>query len=541
MKNLRNILLEKGFFPETLPPCFDSTDLPRAFKGLMTTLRERQLNNRRDCDYIRYNGTKHDGNRRPYGTPNPIPYFSVCTFIHDNWKTFQHKFDQSKLSLSQPRVSTDEEDRAIIVSSLSELSSRMSENIKYAPYILKTDISQFFPSIYTHSIPWVAHGKSTAKKYRSPKSELAIFNKLDKHIQQCQNGQTRGVIIGPDAFRVVAEFLSSEIDSKLYDTASEYILGAVRHVDDFYIGVRSEIDATIVLSHLRNILQGFDLHINDTKTKITPGLETSDDLWAQKLRALEISNMFNSNDASKINLAIDTAIEVSKQINSESPVKLILRRLDRSKFYTDYEWEDIESKLQRIMYHYPHCMDYICLMVAKRYKTMGTIDKQGWSEAAQLIIKRQKAFNHHHEIVWLFWLNIVCELEFHPDTIDELSNIQNSHITSLLVCAYTNELISKKPKITFNSKLDTDDEHWLLNLVARSEGFTKASFSGELSDEFEHLASKEIKLLDFEKHMKLLAKKGTTAISKSKYGYDSEDDEYDEDDYINLHDSDIDF
>jgi hypothetical protein len=37
--------------------------------------------------------------------------------------------------------------------------------VRYAArYVLKTDVARFYHSIYTHSIPWVIHGKAAAKK-----------------------------------------------------------------------------------------------------------------------------------------------------------------------------------------------------------------------------------------------------------------------------------------------------------------------------------------------------------------------------------------
>ena len=64
----------------------------------------------------------------------------------------------------------EDDERAVKVPSLSELSSHASENLSYAPYILKADISQCFPSIYTHSIAWAAHGIEEAKLDTDPRS-----------------------------------------------------------------------------------------------------------------------------------------------------------------------------------------------------------------------------------------------------------------------------------------------------------------------------------------------------------------------------------
>ena len=45
---------------------------------------------------------------------------------------------------------------------LGELPKLRPRRWRGARYILKTDISQFYPSVYTHSIPWALHGKAIA-------------------------------------------------------------------------------------------------------------------------------------------------------------------------------------------------------------------------------------------------------------------------------------------------------------------------------------------------------------------------------------------
>lgn len=161
MKN-RYALLQKGLFPETLPPCFTTVDLKRALRGIVPEVRRRELR-RRSTDYVRYNGTKHDGSRRYFGSPNPISYFYVADFISRNWRIFDERFSSSPFSVSRPREGQDSDDRPIIIPSLSELTTEASRNIGHSPFILKTDIAQFFPSIYTHSISWLLMGSNARR------------------------------------------------------------------------------------------------------------------------------------------------------------------------------------------------------------------------------------------------------------------------------------------------------------------------------------------------------------------------------------------
>lgn len=125
-------LLGGGLFPETLPPCFISKDARRAFTGLVGKLDSRQFHTRK-AEYIRYSGTKHDGSRRFFGTPNIVNYFHVCSFIWRNWKAFEKNFALSEYSIGQPKIMDESQDRSLKVPSLSELSKHTSKKPEICP------------------------------------------------------------------------------------------------------------------------------------------------------------------------------------------------------------------------------------------------------------------------------------------------------------------------------------------------------------------------------------------------------------------------
>ncbi len=78
---------------------------------------------------------------------------------------------------------------------MDERSERRARVYAQGRYLLRTDISRFYPSVYTHSIPWAIHGKEYSKQHRFDKN---LGNQLDKLVQSCQYGQTNGIPIGPD-------------------------------------------------------------------------------------------------------------------------------------------------------------------------------------------------------------------------------------------------------------------------------------------------------------------------------------------------------
>ena len=524
-------LIQRGMFPETLPPCFVSTDLKRAFSGLVRKLNARELHKGRETDYVRYSGTKHDGNRRLFGTPNPVSYFYVASFIHEHWNDFERRFSSTPLSVSRPKLGRITDDRPIVVPSLSELTTVASSKLSRSAFVLKTDIAQFFPIIYTHAIAWSAHGIEQAKVDREPSSKNIYFNKLDFFTSNCQRGETRGVLIGPDAFRLIAEYIASGLDAEFQSRAGADIIGGARHVDDYFIGVRAEPEALAALSYLRDVLQGYNLQINDAKTKTMSGLEPLNDLWAQALRkeARGIKSWrINLDD---LILFYDTSLSEARKLKSDSPIKIALRTLDQQEIYDSRHWEVIEPYLQRTLFHHSHCIDYIALIVAKRVALGKGIDKNAWKESAYELIRRHLPLNHHHEVVWLLWLLIVSKLELSEELIIATAQNSNAHIRALIVAAYLKRIIPRKPPIRLGNKLASTDENWLINVVARAGGYSGASFSGQLADEFEHLANKKVRLINFESHMNNMKRARTKAISLTRYGYDGDDYDDEQDDW----------
>lgn len=509
-------------------------DLRRGLRGITPKIRDRKFFSR-SAELIGFSGTKHDGSRRGFSTAHPIQFFHVCEFIFENWDKIDQDISESPFVVSRPRAGNSSADRPIVIPSLSNLTTEASKKLRYSPIIVRTDISQFFPSVYTHCIPWVAHGKDIAKGDQNPRSTVNSFNQLDFHIQRCQNSETRGLAVGPDAFRIVAEFVASAIDKRLNEMCAGKIIGGARHVDDFFIGVKDEFDAQLVLSNLRQIMGEFHFQINDTKTKIISGLEPLNEVWAQNLRdELGKLNSFYNGSQELIRL-LSQAIDLSKSINSSSPIKIFLRAIDDHKIYSIIaDWQSIEPYLQRICFHHGHCLDYVFLLVIKRFATFGLVDRSGWEEVAFEIIRRSIGFGHDHEILWSLWLLVLIESDIPTNIVEGLVGYRNPYLNSMLMTAYCEGRIVKRPPIKFNKKLESGASSWMEGLVARSSGFSKASFRGDFAEEFEHLSGRHVALIDFDTHLAAARREGVDAISHTRYGYDSDDDDDDEVDLSEL-------
>ena len=138
-------------------------------------------------------------------------------------------------------------------------------------HILKTDIKNFYPSIYTHSIAWALHGKRFIRKPANRYNYKLLGNRLDKLFQNALDGCTNGVPIGPVVSDLICEIIAVGADRVF----SKKLLAAnidceiVRFKDDYRILAKSESDAKSAIKLLQAALKEFNLELSDEKTTIS--------------------------------------------------------------------------------------------------------------------------------------------------------------------------------------------------------------------------------------------------------------------------------
>ncbi|SNB85411.1 hypothetical protein SAMN06265338_1542 [Rhodoblastus acidophilus] len=203
-------MLEDGFFPENLPPVFSITNLHEA---AIKPLKSGEYLTEKPTEGARYNASKRGGQRRVFTMPNPVFMIDAAIFFTKFCGEIDEHMSGSPESSSYPRFEP-VEGRPIKISSFPEFHKRRRHDLSLSRYIVRTDISRFYHSIYTHAIPWALHGKAAAKKDRKPTSPSIYGNQLDWLLRQAQDGQTVGIPVGPDFSRIISEIIGSAIDKE---------------------------------------------------------------------------------------------------------------------------------------------------------------------------------------------------------------------------------------------------------------------------------------------------------------------------------------
>ena len=244
-----NSLISRGFLPRELPPLFSSLSmqaitgqpLPEAFtnaKALWT-------------QPVQHNLARPGGLRRRLTIPNPLSFFRLSKAFVDHSALLKAEWAKSPFSRTTPNSKGP---RAFANHSNDRATPRAAIRVG-ARYLVRADISQFYPSIYTHSVPWALHTKQVAK------AQMKVFglpgNVLDRELQACQFGQTKGIAIGPDTSLGIAELLLSPIDQRIKDECNA--VGGMRFIDDMEFTFRRLSDADAALARLEAFLSEFEL------------------------------------------------------------------------------------------------------------------------------------------------------------------------------------------------------------------------------------------------------------------------------------------
>lgn len=225
---------------------FNTNDLTNIYSLIESKV---GFNSNKETVPIRLSIYKNEEERRIYKLPNMYSYISLCRHLTKYKNKYIKILDLNTKSLSKEFYS----------SSFLSGQIKREENRIGKKRILKTDIQNFYPSIYTHSIPWVLVGKNMAKKNKGKKT--LYYNELDSLIQDCQQGETHGIPTGSFASRLIAEIYMCKIDEKL----NKY--SYVRYVDDIEFPFNDESEKNTFYKDLNKELNNLNLKIKIEKTK----------------------------------------------------------------------------------------------------------------------------------------------------------------------------------------------------------------------------------------------------------------------------------
>ncbi len=402
-------LLSHGFFPRELPPTFSTVSFGSRVARNWATRPPKFGDGTKPSRDLRHSLARSGLLRRQLGVPNPIAYTGLSAEIADAWRDLDARIRRSPLSRSRPIFH-----RRGARAFLPQVSRQASlipirANIRAGQrLIVSTDVTRFYHSIYSHSIPWALHGKATAKANHS---FTLAGNRIDRALRNCRDRQTIGIPIGPDASLIIAELILSEVDVTLAATIPG--LRGLRYVDDYEIAFESHDHAEQAVGHLQETLANFELELNPRKTRLEDLPQPHEYLWAGDLRSQVIRKTARGQADDLVRL-FDRAFEFALESPDEPVLRYLIGRLsglvvERS------NWRFYQHLLLQCITVEPGTIPAAAGHLIAGVQAGLDLDTETVEATLNRLLEVHAPLGHHNELAWAVWLALVLGLAVHTN------------------------------------------------------------------------------------------------------------------------------
>jgi hypothetical protein len=487
-------LLRHGYLPKELPACFSATSYARvcsATNGLPPEL----TSNKAVAKTGRFSFPRTFAARRTLAIPNPVLHYQLSKEVAGSWPEILTHFQGSTMSIGGPVVPPSAGGRALVHAlgghSIAELRALARSGSRF---VLKADIQGFYPSIYTHSLPWALHGKSTAKNNKNDWGLLG--NRLDAIVRRGQDQQTLGLPIGPDTSFVLAELVGCAIDVVLQtqiDTSHSF-----RFVDDYEVATATRHQAEDARLALERALGAFELHLNPMKTRI---LELPSELaagWVERVRTFSLGSS-GLGQRRKLLQFFDLVVQLHQEHPAEMIIEYAMGRLaDRG--MTEDNWPTLEAIVLQLVAADSSCIRHGLRILVRAHRGGRQMDLACIEGVLNACLVDDARRGHDYETAWALWGLLMFRLPVHDEAARTLGDSEDSCTALLALQARAENLLSGMYLDVSNwtaqlTKEGLVDRMWLLSYEAAVHGFLVPPAGDHIAQDpvFAHFRAKQVR------------------------------------------------
>lgn len=428
-------LIRSGYLPQELPPAITTRDFAAFCKNQHAFLNSQKgLIFRSNTHYGSFSAPNPRFGRRNLALVHPLGQLAVSLAVTEHRSEIKKLINQSGVSLYETTEDIVQEKafKGLDFPKWHTLKSKIQSEY---PFILYADISSFFYSIYTHSIPWAVIGKEQAKKWSiHDKAKLNAHwsNDFDKAVQCCQSKETFGVPVGPDTSRIIAEILMAGIDADPDFSIWLKRRTAFRLVDDLSIGFDREDQAYKALGALRSVLWKFNFRLNDEKTKVLPSRTSLREKWEIELEVLPLSDVNPRQQSEDIVRLLDLTLHYCAEAGTDNPALRTCQRLARLKD-VENNFSSILDTIFRLAREFPRCISHVASFVINNQKTCG---RKAYRDRITRWIREtlntHSVHDHDYEVAWSLVVCGAMKIKVRKSDIKTGGHLPNPIVLALL-------------------------------------------------------------------------------------------------------------
>jgi hypothetical protein len=478
-------LLTRNFFPavakrgDEFPPCFTSRQFTPALASRLL-----QINSYRQDGYgvIKTQVTRYDLAPRNMEVIHPKAFASIARHLKGSWKDWEPILGNDA---SLIRVRKHDDGRVFSMNTFGDTSSLFSPGMRFQA---KVDITNFYGSIYTHSIAWAAHGVADAKAKRNQSGDWA--NTLDKYLREARRRETVGISIGPGTSAVAGEIILSSVDAELKAKGFKFY----RYIDDYvFTGeTRDEVEAFITAATQE--LSVYRLSVHPGKTTITE-LPTPDTVkWVRQLRmslrgTVSVANVLD---------ALDEALELIEADAEGGVLKYVMVAIEDmldELILVDDTLDVLVDRLLHIAFARPAIIGSICRIMLEMGSSTVSAHVR---DLNRMIVAHATAFRSD-AVSWLLYTLISAG---HTPDLDAITAVVDSR-DCLSMAVLMNDASGATAVEVFVQTIEADgavdyerDEYWLLYYSFALTGRRWSTVPSAYYDELQPLMQAKLKFVD---------------------------------------------
>ena len=374
---------------------------------------------------------------RPFELINPLIY-GRCVGLAtkpENWRLIQDRFALFQSGVveccSMPVVShgLEKSTKEQILNWWKRVEQRSLElSLEYS-HVRLTDVSNCYPSIYSHAIGWAIHSRDFLRKKENRFNPALVGNQLDLAIRNSREGQTNGIPQASLLSHLIAELILGYCDTYINEALQEYTdIKILRYRDDYRIFANSDTDCQKALKVISEKLHIFGMKLGSVKTtgavNVIAGAVKED-----KIAALSLN--LRQTTLQKEVLLIH---QFSQSKPSSGAIKFLL-----SQFMDRLSWKIRRNRingenikvligiLMDIASTSPHVFPAVATAISEMIATVGEETRK---ELFSLVLKRtQRIPNSGYMETWLQRIAIPNNLSF--ESIDRICNQVQDEFESL--------------------------------------------------------------------------------------------------------------
>lgn len=504
-------ILEKGYFPKELPPPFTTQSYGEKSRYILTRWGKfendlkallptetstRQAKSRYKpvlskfsiSKLIEFNIAKGQYSRRKIEIPHPQAYMFLCKEIIKNWPLINKIYSLSNFSESKLYSEKDLKRSVRTKSkSWSKFKNKLTEISYNYKVQLKIDITNFYPTVYTHSIPWSLLSKENSKKYFKLKTEESnIFTNLlttdleaqkyqigdtiDTLVRNCNDKQSVGLPIGPDSSFILSEMLASRLDHEINNILKDIDYECIRYYDDYYFYINSIGDGETILKKVQKVFYEYKLEMNENKVQIKQLPYFQSDLWNIEIHNYQFKNSIIQ-DIQELEYYFSLILKLVEQNKSNSAwiISYSLTRFEYGKVKIKKEHINIfVSLLLKTLYLDTSNIDQIFKIIFNYQIYLGRDELNKIKNLLDKLIKEHLLLNHSFEVAWGLWFYKTFDIECGKDLLQSIFDSEDQ-ISILIGLDIVHKNSINKRKFNFmilNSKIKTENlynKFWMIN------------------------------------------------------------------------------